>query len=43
MGRLGSGKRHTDLKTQPELFKGEVLAITWPPDGIYRIIKHYTL
>lgn len=29
-----------EFKKQPELFEGEILAITYPPDGIYRIIKH---
>ncbi len=29
-----------EFKKRPELLKGEILAITYPPDGIYRIIKH---
>lgn len=29
-----------EFKKCPELFEGEILAVTWPPDGIYRIIKH---
>lgn len=29
-----------EFKKRPELFEGEILAITYPPDGIYRIIKH---
>lgn len=29
-----------EFKKQPELFDSETLAVTWPPDGIYRIVKH---
>lgn len=29
-----------EFKKRPELFEGEILAITYPPDGIYRIVRN---
>jgi hypothetical protein len=30
----------TEYVKKPELYPGEVLAITYPPDGIYRIVTY---
>lgn len=29
-----------DFKKRPELFEGEILAVTWPPGNIYHIVKN---